>query len=179
MRNLISSSLLLTMLFGGSTTTLIAQEAADPLAGQSDIPNYYRLREDIVTAGQPTEQGFENLKEAGFTTIVNLRTEEEGAAEEKVQVENMGLTYYNIPIGRDGFTPEMIETFSEILESPDRGPLVIHCASSNRVGALWYLYQVLDAGEAPDAALAEGKKAGLTSEALEKRATDYIAQAQK
>lgn len=178
MRYRISGSLILTMLLA-CATSLLGQENADPLEGQADIPNYYRLRDDIVTAGQPTAEGFQTLKDAGFETIVNLRTAEEGAVEEKAQVENMGLTYYNIPIGRDGFTPEMLETFSEILENPDRGPLVIHCASSNRVGALWYMYQVLDAGEAPDAALAEGKKAGLTSEALEKRATDYISENKK
>ena len=84
------------------------------------------------------------------------------------------MAYYNIPIGRDGFSPAIVEEFKEILADNDSRPILIHCASSNRVGALWYIHQVLNGGENEDAALAEGKKAGLTSEALEARAKAYV-----
>ena len=47
---------------------------------------------------------------------------------------------------------------------------------SNRVGAMWYIHQVLDNGESESSALEEAKKAGLRSEALEGRAKDYVAQ---
>jgi hypothetical protein len=39
---------------------------------------------------------------------------------------------------------------------------------------LWYIHQVLNEGEDETAALAEGKQAGLTSEALEGRAKAYV-----
>ena len=152
----------------GSTAT------EDPLASNEGIPNYYRLRDDIATAGQPTDEALEDVKKAGFKAVLNLRTEQEGSLEEKPKVEALGMEYYNIPIGRDGFSPAILEQFQEILADADNRPLLIHCASSNRVGALWYIHQVLDTGEDEAAALAEGKKAGLTSESLEGRAKDYV-----
>lgn len=160
-------------IIGLAIPALLAQEA-DPLAGNEGIPNYYRLRDDIATAGQPTDEALADVKKAGFKAVLNLRTEQEGSLEEKPKVEALGMEYYNIPIGRDGFSPAILEQFKEILADSDNRPLLIHCASSNRVGALWYIYQVLDAGEDEATALAEGKKAGLTSESLEGRAKEYV-----
>ena len=157
----------------GLSFPVLAQDA-DPLAGNEGIPNYYRLRDDIATAGQPTDEALEDVKKAGFKAVLNLRTEQEGSLEEKPKVEALGMEYYNIPIGRDGFSPAILEQFKEILANDDNRPLLIHCASSNRVGALWYIHQVLENGEDEAAALAEGKKAGLTSESLEGRAKAYI-----
>ena len=157
----------------GLAIPVFAQDA-DTLAGNVGIPNY-RLRDDIATAGQPTDDALEDVKKAGFKAVLNLRTEQEGSLEEKPKVEALGMEYYNIPIGREGFSPAILEQFKEILVDDDNRPLLIHCASSNRVGALWYIHQVLDNGEDEAAALAEGKKAGLTSESLEGRARNTSA----
>lgn len=150
-----------------------AQQSA-PLAENEGLPNYYRLRDDIATAGQPTDEALEDIKEAGFKAVLNLRTEQEGSLEEKPKVEALGMDYYNIPIGRDGFSPEIVAEFEEILADEDNRPILIHCASSNRVGAMWYLHQVLNEGKDEDTALAEGKKAGLASEGLETRAKVFV-----
>ena len=61
----------------GLAIPVFAQDA-DPLAGNDGIPNYYRLRDDISTAGQPTDEALEDVKKAGFKAVLNLRTEEEG-----------------------------------------------------------------------------------------------------
>jgi len=156
----------------GLAIPVFAQDA-DPLAGNDGIPNYYRLRDDISTAGQPTDEALEDVKKAGFKAVLNLRTEEEGSLEEKPKVEALGMEYYNIQLGRGhGFSPAVLEQFKEILDDGDNRPLLIHCASSNRVGALWYVHQVLDNGEDEDEALAEGKKAGLKG--FEERAKAYV-----
>ena len=39
------------------------------------------------------------------------------------------MDYYNIPIGRDGFSPAILEQFKEILADDDNRPILIHCAS--------------------------------------------------
>ena len=155
-----------------SLLALLAVQAPDPLANNPEIPNYYRIQETIAAAGQPTEAGFEAFKAAGFKTILNLRTADEGATEEKAKVEAMGFTYVNIPIGSPDFTSEQQATFRSLVEDADNKPLLIHCASSNRVGAMWYIHQVLDKGRAEQEALEEAKKAGLKS--LEQAARDYV-----
>lgn len=104
--------------------------------------------------------------------MLNLRTEQEGSLEEKPRVEALGLEYYNIPIGSDGISPEQVALFSKILGDAANRPVLIHCASSNRVGAMWYIHEVLDEGKDEAAALEEAKKAGLKS--LEQPAKDYV-----
>jgi len=158
-----------------ASSLLVAQES-DPLEGQASLPNYYRLRPDIATAGQPTDEALEAVQKAGFKAVLNLRTEQEGSLEEKPRVEALGMEYFNIPIGPEGFSPEIVSKFRDILADSANRPILIHCASSNRVGAMWYIHQVLDNGESESSALEEAKKAGLRSEALEGRAKDYVAQ---
>jgi uncharacterized protein (TIGR01244 family) len=150
----------------------VAAQTADPLAGNEGIPNYYRLRPDIATAGQPSDEALADVQKAGFKAVLNLRTPEEGSREEKPKVEALGMKYYNIPIGHDGFSPAILEEFRKILAENDNRPLLIHCASSNRVGGLWFVHQVLDNGEDETAALEEGRKAGMKS--IEERAKDYV-----
>lgn len=165
--------LLIALAIALCATPLTAQ-TEDPLADHEGIPNYYRLRDDIATAGQPTDDAIADVKKAGFKAVLNLRTEEEGSLDEKPKVEAAGMTYYNIPVGRDGFSPEILAEFKEILADNENRPLLIHCASSNRVGALWFAHQVLNEDEDEAEAMTEGEAAGLTSEPLTERTKAFI-----
>ena len=151
---------LVTLLAASLPVTEGAQET-DPLEGQSSLPNYYRLRPDIATAGQPTDEALEAVQRAGFKAVLNLRTEQEGSLDEKPKVEALGMEYFNIPIGREGFSPEIVSKFRDILAESANRPILIHCASSNRVGAMWYIHQVLENGESESSALEEAKKSRL------------------
>ncbi len=77
-----------------AASLLVAQES-DPLEEQSSLPNYYRLRPDIATAGQPTDEALEAVQKAGFKAVLNLRTEQEGSLDEKPKVEALGMEYFN------------------------------------------------------------------------------------
>ena len=100
------------------------------------------------------------MQKAVFKVVLNLRTEQEGSLDEKPKVEALGMEYFNIPIGREGFSPQIVSKFRDILAESANRPILIHCASSNRVGAMWYIHQVLE-GESESSALEEAKKAGL------------------
>jgi uncharacterized protein (TIGR01244 family) len=157
----------------------IAQQAAtqtkDPLAGNAGIVNYYRIRPDIATAGQPTDAALEDIKKAGFKTIISLRTPEEGSLEEKPKVEALGLEYVNIPIGHEPISTADVSLFEKILGDSKNHPVFIHCASSNRVGAMWYIHEVLKEGKDEATALEEAKKAGMKPN-MEERAKAYLAE---
>jgi uncharacterized protein (TIGR01244 family) len=149
------------------------EERTDSLAGNPGIRNYYRVRPDVATAGQPTDEALADIRKAGFKTVINFRTAEEGSLEEKPKVEALGLAYHNIPIGSDGIQKEHVELFEQILGDPKTGPVFIHCASSNRVGAMWYIHQVLGEGKDEGAALEEARKAGLGAN-LEGKAKEFV-----
>ena len=149
------------------------KEKTDPLAGNPGITNYYRVRPDVATAGQPSDQALADIQKAGFKTIINLRTEQEGSLEEKPKVEALGLEYHNIPIGSDGISKEQVALFEKILGNSESRPVFVHCASSNRVGAMWFIHQVLGEGKDEVAALEEAKKAGLKPN-LEGQAKEFV-----
>jgi uncharacterized protein (TIGR01244 family) len=149
------------------------EQQKDPLAGNPGIKNYYRVRPDVATAGQPSDEALADIKKAEFKTVINLRTVEEGSLEEKPKVEALGLEYHNIPIGSDGISKEQVELFEKILGDSAKRPVFIHCASSGRVGAMWFIHQVLGEGKGEASALEEAKKAGLRP-SLEGTAKEFV-----
>jgi protein tyrosine phosphatase (PTP) superfamily phosphohydrolase (DUF442 family) len=53
-----------------------------------------------------------------------------------------------------------------VLDDPSAGPVLLHCASSNRVGGVWAVIQSRK-GKTLDEALAAGQQAGLHSPVME------------
>jgi uncharacterized protein (TIGR01244 family) len=152
----------------------IAQaEKSDPLAENPGIANYYRVRPDVATAGQPTDEALADIQKAGFKTVINLRTAQEGSLEEQPKVEALGLEYQNIPIDSSGISKEQVAIFEKILGDSSKRPVFIHCASSNRVGAMWFIHQVLGEGRDEASALEEARKAGMKPN-LEAAAREYV-----
>jgi len=115
-----------------------------------------------VSTGQPDSEVLSIVKAAGFTTIVDLRrTSEDHGMDEAAEVAALGMQYVSLPIaGGDDVTFENAAALDKILADTD-GPVLLHCASGNRVGALFALSAKL-AGATNEDALAAGKVAGLT-----------------
>ena len=61
---------------------------------------------------------------------------------------------------------------TELKQAPQ--PLIMHCGSANRVGALWLAKRVLDDGLSTEAALAEADQVGLRNEEMKTRVLEYI-----
>src|SRR5262245_7614609 len=87
-------------MFGLMSFLLIipALTAPAPLAEvptKGDIPRWGVVADGVYRGGQPTEKGFQFLKEKGIKTIVNLRAEDNSEAK---LVEKLGMNYIQIPI---------------------------------------------------------------------------------
>jgi uncharacterized protein (TIGR01244 family) len=138
------------------------------------IARVHRLA-DVYLAGQPTAEDLAEAKRLGIKTVLNLRPDAElKGFDEPAAVEAAGLAYVHIPFaGADDLNDAIFDMAREQLKSVER-PLLFHCASANRVGALWLPYRVLDNRIAYDAALAEAKQVGLRTPAMETKAKDYI-----
>jgi uncharacterized protein (TIGR01244 family) len=124
------------------------------------IFNYNRTMPDIATAGLIREGGIDLLVAEGFKSVVDLRTPQEGTAQEQAAMKRAGIEYTNIPIGKEAPTSEDVSRFAAIVGDADRGPLLVHCASANRVGALWAMYR-LSTGVPLQTALEEGRTIGM------------------
>jgi len=147
-----------------SATAAFAQipEAVDPAV----IPNYRLLKPGLATAGQPTPEALRKLKEQGFKTVINLRADTEpGGKEEEAIVKGQGLEYVSVPVTPASFSQEQVDKVAKVLDDPKAGPILFHCGSANRVGAVWTVIQA-QKGKSYDAAEAEGRKIGLSSPAM-------------
>lgn len=119
---------------------------------------------DVYTGGQPTPDALAALAAAGVRTVINLRLPGEAVGfDEAGEVERLGLRYVSLPVsGAEDLTPETVERFSRELESARaQGPVLVHCGSANRVGALIALDRARQ-GAPPEEAIAWGCRAGLT-----------------
>jgi uncharacterized protein (TIGR01244 family) len=142
-----------------SVVAALAQ-VSDPTAG---LMNAAQPLPNITSAGQPDQASLEKLAEAGYVAVIDLRAENEDRGfDEKSAVESLGMNYISIPVsGAGGVSYDNAALLDQSLSGID-GPVLVHCASSNRVGALLSLREVLN-GASTEEALDLGLAAGLTS----------------
>ena len=115
----------------------------------------------ITPAGQPDAATLKVFAENGYAAVIDLRTAgEDRGLDEQAVVEELGMTYVAMPIGHQGITYENAEVLDKLLAEFGE-PVLLHCASSNRVGALLALRASMQ-GADDETALAIGRKAGLT-----------------
>ncbi len=117
-----------------------------------------------LIGGQPEPHQLVAAREAGFEHVFNARgTEEFDGWDEAALVEALGMTYHRLPIARAGdLNREALAEFDRILQDIGDQPAVLHCASGNRVGALYALHAAWHKGFDTEQALELGRAHGLT-----------------
>ncbi len=144
---------------------LLLAVAASAFAGPDETGWKYRFEpaEGITTAGQPNENGLKELANDGYAVVIDLRAAgEDRGIDEQALVESLGMDYVSLPVaGRGAVNFENARKLDEILGRYDE-PVLVHCASSNRVGALFALREKMNGADDQDA-LAFGRSAGMTS----------------
>ena len=127
---------------------------------------YLRLQPGLAAAGRPSAAALDKLAGWGFKTVVSLRTtEEEGVVEEAAAVKAAGLRYVSVPITSDSFSVADVAAVERVLADPAAAPVLLHCTSSNRVGAVWAAIQYRK-GRSFEDAEKDGVAAGLHSPAM-------------
>lgn len=115
----------------------------------------------VSTAGQPDEASFEVFAEMGYAAVIDLRTPGENRGlDEPAVVDALGMDYINLPVGRDGVTYANAKALQDAIASYD-APVLVHCGSANRVGALFALSEYAKSKDL-EKALEAGRAAGLT-----------------
>ena len=134
---------------------------------------------NLYLAGQPQAEDFQLAKELGIKTVLNLRKKEELTWDEEATVKKLGLTYINLPFASPAeLKDDVFDQARKVLRDKERQPLLLHCASANRVGAIWLAHRVLDDKVPYEQALEEARKVGLKAPALEETAKKYISRVQ-
>ncbi|MDG2525050.1 sulfur transferase domain-containing protein [Stenotrophomonas sp. HITSZ_GD] len=134
-----------------------------PLLAQAEGHAPRLVHPALYAGGQPDEATLRALAAQGVTTVIDLRGAEEprGYAEADT-ARALGLRYIALPVaGAQDITPANAQALQSALDTA-QGPVLLHCASGNRVGALLAL-SAHARGASDEEALAEGRAAGLGS----------------
>lgn len=129
----------------------------------------------IWVASQPDRKALQLAQEAGVGAVINLRQENEMDWDEASAVIELGMDYHAVPVnGRAGrLEPADMRKIHAIVQAQRGKPVMVHCASGNRVGAWLSTYLMDIQGIELEPALAIGKAAGIRSEAVEGWIRDY------
>lgn len=139
-----------------------------------DIPFAACPLEGVATAGQPAAAAWPELASAGYRTVVDLREPYEPRDhDEPASVRAAGLEYVSIPVSQPTLIDATFDNFRALMRDPARRPIFVHCATSNRVGALLLPYFALDQGMSLADALQLAREAGLRNPDIGQIAMDY------
>jgi uncharacterized protein (TIGR01244 family) len=110
---------------------------------------------------------FPAMADDGYTLVVNLRSEAEPFPEDEGGLaEAAGMHYLHIPLGGGDLVGTHATQLAAILDTHGDGNVLIHCASGNRVGALWGMHVALRDGLSSDQGVQAARDAGMQSEGL-------------
>ena len=103
----------------------------------------------LFRGGQPDAAGFEQLKQLGIRTVVNLRRNDR----ERQLVEQIGFRYVDLSTGltpfglSGGIKDDVVRRFFAVVDDPDSGPVFLHCRrGANRTGAVIAMYRIARQG---------------------------------
>ncbi len=130
----------------------------------------------VFLASQPQPEDLQQAQKGGVQTVVNLRLPEElKDFDEAKLVAELGMAYHNVGFnGPDMLTDSVLDRARQLLNDPANKPILMHCSSANRVGAIWLAHRVIDGRLSYNQALAEAKTVGLKSPAYEQKVKQYI-----
>ena len=100
-----------------------------------DAASYKRLSPSLAVSGKPSKEALASLKASGFRTVIDLRQPGEGVARRET-VEAQGLTFVSVPVSPDTFSAGDVKKVGAVLKDQTAAPVLLFCASSNRVGAV-------------------------------------------
>lgn len=155
-------------------STAFAEEPSHGSAAIEGLRNGKWISPTVAVGGVPSQESLKALSKSGVQVVVNFQTTAEINFDEKRKVEDLGMTYLHLPVSSLGdFTDEMLTQIKAAL-GPASSPrkALVHCASSNRVGAAFSLMSQRFDGATVSEALAIGRHHGMTS--LEGQVEDLL-----
>ena len=100
---------------------------------------------NLATSGQPRTEQFEALRAAGAEVILDIRDPmEPRPLDEAEVVRKLGMEYVNVSVRQGALDDSTMEAVLAELRRNRERPVLLHCASANRVGGVLIPYLILD-----------------------------------
>ena len=146
-----------------STLLALAACASAPAPKSAPLDAARTPAPGVHVSGRIASDDIASLREAGIRRVIDLTPDAETPDfDEASALRAAGVDYANLPIaGAGDLTRENVHAFDALMRDATQ-PVLVHCASGNRVGAMAALRAAWIEGKAPDEAIAIGKAWGLT-----------------
>lgn len=129
----------------------------------------------VATAGQPDAAAWSALARSGFKSVVDLREPGEPRGhDEEAEIARAGLRYLALPVSHESLGDRQFDVLRDFLRDPLNRPVLVHCQSANRVGALLMPYLVLDEHLPVEEAHRRAVDVGMRSPDYAALALDYV-----
>jgi protein tyrosine phosphatase (PTP) superfamily phosphohydrolase (DUF442 family) len=132
----------------------LALEDSDP--GLDSITNFRQYSPTFASAGQPSREQFQAVRDAGYERVVYIaftNSGENAIPEEDTIVKELGMEYLQIPVDFMTPLPSEFYVFADAMRRYPGKKTLLHCQVNARATAFSFLYRVIYA----DVPVAEAK----------------------
>ncbi len=135
------------------------------------LPNLRRVSEDLFAGGEPTTEGFRQLKAMGVKTVINLRFFHDDGR----RIAGTDLAYEEIPMNTWHTEDEDVVRFLKLLANRNRAPFFVYCRhGADRSGLLCAVYRIVIQGWTKNEAIAEMTQGGFGFHGIWQNLIDYL-----
>ena len=121
-----------------------------------------KINDELAIAGQITSEQLAQIAEAGYKSVLNLRSPDEAGFQnsEQLNPQLLGLQYVNLPIKIEQINSQVaLQVFQEINELPK--PTLVHCDSGMRSATIIFMYIATKQGISLDLVFEQAINLGL------------------
>lgn len=159
-----SIAILITLSMLSGCTTHQATSSETTKAEVALPASIKHVENGLYSASQPSPAELRELQTLGVKTVISLRNPAETDWDEAALVSELGMKFINLPVaGAAGINEENARTLARLIEKHDEEPLLVHCGSGNRVGALMAAAANKVDNQDIETSIAIGKKWGMTT----------------
>ena len=138
------------------------------------------INERLALGGEVTKEELRELSEAGFKSIIDLRTGDEPQPpltreEEADEARHLGLMYHNLPVQGHDIKPGQVDRFAALLNELT-APVYVHCQKGGRATAMSMLHLAAEHGWSGEETLRKADELGcpLSSPAMRQAVLDHV-----
>ena len=126
-----------------SSFQVMALEDVDPAL--QEIVNFRQYNPTFASAGQPTREQFQVLKDQGFERIVYIAftNNRNALADEDLVVKGLDMEYMQVPVDFNNPLPSEFYAFADSMQRNQGKKTLLHCQVNARATAFSFLYRVI------------------------------------
>ena len=115
------------------------------MSSLDSIRNFVQLTPRIGTSGQPSEDQFQTIADAGYKTVINIAMPDhpDSIDHEGKLVTELGMNYLHLPVPFDAPEAGHLKQFFALLQAQGEQAVFVHCIMNYRVSAFMYHYLTL------------------------------------